>query len=137
MTPAGEAELNALLAAALDGSDRAEATTAYEAFLPVNRRFLASVLGWQDGLVELETFLELIDEVVPILDSLTGLRARFGGYTLRLVGAASEAVADPQWGDALGRDSIRTVSFELHEQPARQPRPRLRRRALSVDLAER
>ena len=73
LTPAGEAELNALLAADLVGPDRADAATAYEAFLPINRRFLASVVGWQDGLVELETFLELIDEVVPILDSLTGL----------------------------------------------------------------
>ena len=115
MTPAGEAELNALLAADLVGPDRADATTAYEAFLPINRRFRASVVAWQDQLVELETFLELIDEVVPILDSLTGLRARFGGYAPRLVGAVSEAVADPEWVDAPGRDSIHTVWFELHE----------------------
>ena len=66
LTPAGEAELNALLAADLVGPDRADAVTAFEAFLSINRRFLASVVGWQDGLVELETFLELIDEVVPI-----------------------------------------------------------------------
>ena len=115
LTPAGEAELNALLAADLVGPDRADAATAFEAFLPINRRFLASVVGWQDGLVELETFLELIDEVVPILDSLTGLRARFGGYAPRLVGAVSEAVDDPAWVDAPGLDSIHTVWFELHE----------------------
>ncbi len=53
LTPAGEAELNALLAADLVGPDRADAATAYEAFLSINRRFLASVVGWQDGLVEL------------------------------------------------------------------------------------
>ena len=46
MTPAGEAELNALLAADLVGPDRADATTAYEAFLPINRRFRASVVAW-------------------------------------------------------------------------------------------
>ena len=34
--PAGEAELNALLAADLVGPDRADAATAYEAFLPIN-----------------------------------------------------------------------------------------------------
>ena len=114
LTPAGEAELNALLAADLVGPDRADAATAFEAFLPINRRFLASVVGWQDGLVELETFLELIDEVVPILDSLTGLRARFGGYA-PVGGRGQWAVDDPAWVDAPGLDSIHTVWFELHE----------------------
>jgi hypothetical protein len=115
LTPTGDAELNALLAADLVGPDRADAATAYEAFLPINRRFLGSVVGWQNGQVELEAFLELIDEVVPILGSLTELCARFGGYAPRLVGAVSEAVDDSAWVDAPGLDSIHTVWFELHE----------------------
>ena len=115
LTPTGDAELNTLLAADLAGPDRADAATAYEAFLPINRRFLGSVVGWQDGQVEVEAFLELVDEVVPILNSLTELRARFGGYAPRLVGAVREAATDPAWVDAPALDSIHTVWFELHE----------------------
>ncbi|MEO0493327.1 MAG: hypothetical protein AAF081_07915 [Actinomycetota bacterium] len=115
LTPAGEAELNALLAADLTGPDRADVVTVYEAFLPLNRRFLASVVGWQDGQVEMEDFLELVDQLVPILDSLSAVRTRFEGYAPRLVGAISEAVADSSWIDAPGLDSVHTVWFELHE----------------------
>ena len=115
LTPAGEAELNAMLAAELTGPDRADVTTAYEAFLPLNRRFLAACVDWQDHRIELEVFLELIDELVPILDSLTAVRERFGSYAPRLVGALAGATGDEAWIDSPTRDSVHTIWFELHE----------------------
>lgn len=115
LTPAGEAELSAMLAAELTGPDRADVITAYEAFLPLNRRFLAACVDWQDHLIELEVFLELIDELVPILDSLTSVRDRFGSYAPRLVGAVAGATADEAWIDSPTRDSVHTIWFELHE----------------------
>ena len=82
----------ALLAAELDGPSRAEVTTAYEAFLPLNRRFLAACVGWQDDPVELGEFVELIDALNPVLDALTHVRSRFGSYGSRLPAAGSADV---------------------------------------------
>lgn len=115
LTPAGEAELNAQLAADLVGEDRADVVTAYEAFLPLNRRFLAACIVWQDDPDGLDDFVELVAAVVPITDSLAVTRSRFAGYAPRLVGALTEAAADPAWIDSPSRDSVHTVWFELHE----------------------
>ena len=115
LTPAGEAELAALLAADLDGPSRADATVAYEAFLPLNRRFLAACVGWQDDPAEIDEFIELIEALVPVLDALTAVRTRFGSYAPRVVAALAEATADPRWIDSPTRDSVHTVWFELHE----------------------
>lgn len=115
LTPAGEAELAALLAAELDGQSRAKITTAYEAFLPLNRRFLAACVGWQDDPVGLDEFIELIDELTPVTDALTETRRRFGSYSPRMTAALVEAVGDPRWIDSPSRDSVHTVWFELHE----------------------
>ena len=115
LTPAGEAELNALLAADLTGEDRADVSTGYEAFLPLNRRFLAACVAWQDGVERIDVFVELVAALVPIADALSATRARFAGYGPRLVGALAEAASDPAWVDSPSRDSIHTVWFELHE----------------------
>ncbi len=115
LTPAGDAELNALLAADLVGEDRADVTTGYEAFLPLNRRFLTACVGWQDDPDSLDEFVELVAAVVPITDALAVTRARFAGYGPRLVGALTEAATDPAWIDSPSRDSVHTVWFELHE----------------------
>ena len=115
LTPAGDAELNALLASDLDGEDWADITTGYEAFLPLNRRFLAACILWQDDPGGLDDFVELIAALVPITDALAATRARFAGYGPRLVGALTEAANDPAWIDSPTRDSIHTVWFELHE----------------------
>ncbi|MEM8708197.1 MAG: hypothetical protein AAGE98_17170, partial [Actinomycetota bacterium] len=115
LTPTGDAELSALLAAELTGLDRADVMVAYEAFLPLNRRFLTACVDWQDGLIELEAFLELVGELVPVLDTLAAIRLRFAGYAPRLVRALSEATVDPTWIDAPSLDSVHTVWFELHE----------------------
>ena len=115
LTPAGEAELNARLAADLTGEDRADVTTGYEAFLPLNRRFLGAVVSWQDHREDVDDFVELVASVVPIADALAATRGRFAGYGPRLVGALAEAAADPAWIDSPTRDSVHTVWFELHE----------------------
>ncbi|MEM9465946.1 MAG: hypothetical protein AAGA90_11265 [Actinomycetota bacterium] len=115
LTPAGEAELNAILTADLTGEDRADVTTGYEAFLPLNRRFLRACVTWQDDPYGLDEFVELVAGVVPITDALAATRHRFAGYGPRLVGALAEAAADPAWIDSPTRDSVHTVWFELHE----------------------
>lgn len=115
LTPAGEAELAALLAADLDGPSRAEVTTAYEAFLPLNRRFLAACVGWQDGPAGLDEFIDLIGLLEPALDALSAIRNRFASYSPRLAAALTEAATDPRWIDSPTRDSVHTVWFELHE----------------------
>lgn len=115
LTPAGEAELNALLAADLTGEDRADVTTGYEAFLPLNRRFLAACIAWQDDPDGLDEFVALVAALVPIADALADVRSRFAGYGPRLVGALTEAAVDPAWIDSPTRDSVHTVWFELHE----------------------
>ena len=115
LTPAGEAELSALLAADLTGEDRADVMIGYEAFLPLNRRFLTACAAWQDDPDGLDEFVELVAALVPIADALADTRSRFGGYGPRLVGALAEASADPAWIDSPTRDSVHTVWFELHE----------------------
>lgn len=115
LTPTGEAELNARLAADLTGPERADATVAYEAFLPLNRRFLAACVAWQDAGGELDVFVALVAELVPILDSLAEIRHRFAGYAPRLVRALGEAAGDRSWIESPTRDSVHTVWFELHE----------------------
>lgn len=115
LTPAGEAELSALLGADLIGEDRADVVTGYEAFLPLNRRFLAACVAWQDDPDGLDAFVELVAALVPITDALADVRSRFAGYGPRLVGALAEASGDPAWIDSPTRDSVHTVWFELHE----------------------
>lgn len=115
LTPAGEAELAALLAADLDGPSRAAVTTAYEAFLPLNRRFLTACVDWQDDRDDLGPFVALIEGLSPALAALTSVRSRFGSYELRLERALGRAVTDRRWIDSPTRDSVHTAWFELHE----------------------
>ncbi len=113
LTSAGQAELAAYLAR--DDGARAEITTAYEAFLPINRAFLAGCVGWQDGDVDLHELVRLIVELTPVLDALTEARPRFGSYASRFEAALDEAQLDPRWVDSPSLDSVHTVWFELHE----------------------
>ncbi len=118
LTPAGEAELSALLAADCDQAGRATLVTAYEAFLPLNRRFLTACQAWQHNTARvagLEVFAELTQLLGPILDALTHRRGRFGSYRTRLAAALEHAGADGRWVDSPRIDSIHTVWFELHE----------------------
>ncbi len=118
LTPAGEAELSALLAADCYRAGRAALVTGYEAFLPLNRRFLAACQAWQDNaprVAGLEVFAELTQLIGPVLDALTHRRSRFGSYRGRLATAVERAGTDSRWVDSPQIDSVHTVWFELHE----------------------
>ena len=112
LTGAGEAELAAHLGAETDAVGRADLTTAYEAFLPLNRAFLAAV---QMPAVPIEALEEMVRDLEPILDALTGALPRFEAYRSRFETALGLATMDPEWIAAPSRDSIHTIWFELHE----------------------
>lgn len=118
LTPAGEAESAALLSLEIDGPTRADLTTAYEAFLPVNRTFLT--LLSQPGPspaagLTADAVSSLVDELRPILDALAGHLARFGSYRSRFAGALQRIPTDPRYLDGPSVDSVHTIWFELHE----------------------
>ncbi len=115
LTSAGEAELAALLAADTDAAGRADVVAAYEVFLPLNRRFLAACVAWQEDRVGLDILVVLVNELGPILDAITEVRSRFGSYRLRFESALTAAVDDPAWVDSPSLDSVHTIWFELHE----------------------
>ncbi|MEM7140959.1 MAG: hypothetical protein AAF548_07985 [Actinomycetota bacterium] len=112
LTGAGEAELAAHLAAETDAVGRADLATSYEAFLPLNRAFLAAVRIPE---MPIEAVTELVDDLAPILDALAASLARFGGYRARFATALDLAVMDPDWITSPTRDSVHTIWFELHE----------------------
>jgi hypothetical protein len=115
LTPAGEAELAAYLAKEAELVGRAEIGTAYEAFLPLNREFLATLaapISADDRLVVLAALTERLE---PQLDSLRERHSRFDGYRSRFGVAVDRAHDDIAWIDASSVDSIHTIWFELHE----------------------
>jgi hypothetical protein len=115
LTAAGAVELAAYLAADTETAGRAELTTAYEAFLPLNREFLAACVGWQDGDVDIDDLSEIVRAAGPVLKRLRELRTRFALYGPRFDEALEQAVTDPRWIDSPLLDSVHTVWFELHE----------------------
>lgn len=112
LTGAGEAELAAHLGVETDEVGRADLTTAYEAFLPLNRAFLAAV---QMPQVPHDALREMVVDLEPILEALTTALPRFSGYRARFTTALDLALMDPDWIAAPTRDSVHTVWFELHE----------------------
>ena len=115
LTPAGEAELAAYLAKEAELVGRAEIGTAYEAFLPLNREFLAMLaapISADDRLVVLAALTERLE---PLLDSLRERLGRFDGYRSRFGVAVDRAHDDIAWIDASSVDSIHTIWFEFHE----------------------
>jgi hypothetical protein len=114
LTPTGEAELRAFLAAETDDVGRAELTTAYEAFLPLNHEFLSVVVTPEGG--ERRARLgRLTQRLAPVLDSLIGRLHRFDAYPARFDHALANAETDAAWIDSPGLDSVHTIWFELHE----------------------
>lgn len=111
LTAEGEAELAAHLGAEADRVGRAELVTAYEAFLPHNRDFLAALASGEPPAV-LE---ELVGRLGPVLEALTARLARFEGYAARFAHAGRLAADDPRWIAGPTVDSLHTIWFELHE----------------------
>lgn len=111
LTGAGEAELAAHLAAEATRVGRADLGTAYEAFLPLNREFLAAVSEGKP-LAEIEA---LVTRLQPILDALVARLDRFAAYQHRLAAAVDAAADDADWVASPLIDSVHTIWFELHE----------------------
>ncbi len=111
LTPAGEAELAAHLGAETDQVGRADLGTAYEAFLPLNREFLATL----SATPTLDSLEGLVDRLRPILHALSAVLGRFGLYERRLDHALAGAVDDQRWIASPALDSVHSVWFELHE----------------------
>ena len=111
LTAAGGAELAAHLGVETDRVGRADLVVAYEAFLPLNRAFLAALAGG-DSLAVLE---DLVVRLGPVLAALSSQLSRFDGYAKRFAAALGSAVTDPRWIASPSVDSVHTIWFELHE----------------------
>lgn len=111
LTGAGEAELAAHLAAEAAQVGRADLGTAYEAFLPLNREFLAA-LADEASPARLD---DLVARLGPVLRALADRLDRFGAYERRFEVAQETAADDPTWIASPRVDSIHTIWFELHE----------------------
>lgn len=111
LTGAGEAELAAHLALETDRVGRADLRTAYEAFLPHNRAFLAVLASTPSP----KLLAELVDGLTPVLRALVAVLERFASYEPRFAAAVAKAQADARWVASPTVDSIHTIWFELHE----------------------
>jgi hypothetical protein len=115
LTPSGSAELTTRLAHITDTAGRATIVAAYETFLPLNRRFLASLSVTAPPDDRFVSVAALVGALAPVLDALSERLTRFARYRPRLQHAVEQMVVDPRWLDAPTVDSVHTVWFELHE----------------------
>ena len=116
LTPAGVAELAAWLAQDTRRAGRADLSTAYEAFLPLNRAFLSTLTSSRElETADLDVVRSLVAEIDPILDALVAWSDRFGSYGPRLAAALAAARTDRSWIASPTRDSVHTIWFEFHE----------------------
>lgn len=115
LTAVGEAELATLLALETDRIGRADLTTAYEAFLPLNRRLLSAMSEGGSTEARVVAAASIVADVRDVLGALADRLARFSGYEQRFDAAVARASVDPTWLDGPLIDSVHTVWFELHE----------------------
>jgi hypothetical protein len=130
LTPQGRAEHEKRLAEELDATGaRPEVERRYAEFIALNGQVLQVCTDWQlrDGVVNdhvdrghdaevVDRLEELHDRARPVLDGLTGVLPRFGGYRDRLATAVERVRSgDRDWFDKPLIDSFHTVWFELHE----------------------
>jgi len=106
----------------------------YADLLPLNARLLRACTDWQlrpadgDTLAAndhgdpdwdadiLEELARLHRSLVPLVDRLTGILARFGGYDTRFAAALHRAYSGEHgWVDRTDVDSCHRVWFQLHE----------------------
>jgi hypothetical protein len=103
-------------------------------FLPLNARLLRAVTDWQITPTDTDAFApndhsdrerderilaelaELGAALVPLVERLSGVRARFDGYAERFEAALSKAKdGHNDWIDKTDIDSCHRVWFQLHE----------------------
>jgi len=111
LTGAGQAELAAHLLAESERVGRADLGTAYEAFLPLNRAFLAALAADATRL----DLAALVAQLAPVLAALEAKLDRFAAYSTRFAAALREAEIDTAWIASPSVDSVHTIWFELHE----------------------
>ncbi|WP_432889520.1 transcriptional regulator [Kribbella sp. CA-245084] len=132
LTEAGRAENERRLAAEL--ADKADISTVYADFLPLNALLQQACTDWQlrptptDPLAANDHTdpawdagilheLKMIDRALaPIAARLTSVLPRFQGYDTRFTAALERATAgETAWVDRSDVDSCHRVWFELHE----------------------
>jgi hypothetical protein len=126
LTEAGRGRLAELLAAERAAVDPAAADEAYERFLVINAAFKSLISQWQltrdsagpdDAAAVLDGLDELHRDVLPVIDTASGLVPRLGVYAERLDAALRRARdGDMSWLTRPMIDSYHTVWFELHEE---------------------
>ena len=134
LTPTGRAEHERLAAAELDRSgQRTPLTHCYEAFRPLNRRFLELCTRWQVRTVEgtatvndhtdpahdravLDELVAIDSELMPLVGKLEAVLDRFRLHGSRFDNALVRVLdGDYDWLASPVLDSYHTVWFELHE----------------------
>jgi hypothetical protein len=133
LTPAGREENERMLAEELDRAGaRPAVRSAYQRFLPLNRRVLQICSRWQvrdvdagvvndhsdpayDGEV-LEALADVEQARRPLTDEMASSLDRFGAHDPRLAAAVERVLdGDRDWFTRPVIDSYHTVWFELHE----------------------
>lgn len=134
LTPTGRRDVEARLAAELDGAGlRSALDDTYGRFRDLNGTLLALCTAWQlrdvggQPMVNehddpgydagcIEQLVELNGKAEPVVDDLGHALERFGPYPGRLRTALDRVQAgDVEWFTSPGVDSYHTVWFELHE----------------------
>lgn len=135
LTDSGKTENERQLAAERVSADPDGVVAAtYRAFLPLNARLLRAVTDWQIKPTEtdqfapndhfdpawdvriLEELTTLGRELVPLIENLSAILARFDGYVARYKSALRRATSgEHDWIDKTGVDSCHRVWFQLHE----------------------
>ena len=135
LTDAGKTENERQLAIEREHADPGhQIAAAYLDFLPLNARLLRAVTDWQIAPTDTDAFApndhsdrerderilaelaELGAALVPLVERLSGVRARFDGYAERFEAALSKAKdGHNDWIDKTDVDSCHRVWFQLHE----------------------
>lgn len=134
LTPAGVEEHERLLAAQIDDSGQREPVThCYQAFRPLNTRFLQLCTRWQVRTIDgakvlndhadqvydqtvIDDLVAIDSEIQPLVAKLADLLGRFVIHGDRLDKALAKVLAgDYDWLASPLIDSYHTVWFELHQ----------------------
>ncbi|WGP07755.1 hypothetical protein QFE97_08305 [Bacillus subtilis] len=135
LTDVGKAENERQLATErMEADPEGVVAAVYRDFLPLNARLLRAVTDWQIKPTEtdrlapndhsdpawdehiLNEFAALGGELLPLSERLSGVLARFEGYTTRYKAALREARGGQHdWIDKTDIDSCHRVWFQLHE----------------------
>lgn len=135
LTDAGKTENERQLAIERERADPGhQIAVTYLDFLPLNARLLRAVTDWQMAPTDTDAFApndhsdrdrderilaeltELSEALVPLVERLSDVLARFDGYIERFAAALSKAKdGHDDWIDRTDVDSCHRVWFQLHE----------------------